>query len=390
MNSNILVTASALSDHDLLARLDTLAGKEREASVELVAHLAALDGRPALFLAQGYGSLFSYCTQALRLSEDAACNRIEAARNCRRFPLILELLASGSLTLTSVRLLGKHLTAENHESVLAKAREKSRREIDVLIAELAPRPDIPSTVRKLPCPTATRPTPIPSPLAGPGPAMTRLPSAADPGIVPSSSTLPATPRPIVQAWAPERYRVQFNIGQEAHEKLRRLQALLRREIPDGDPGAIFGRALTVLLEKVEKRKLGATDKPRSNQPVRPRTDQDRSIRPGTDKKIRKTTVHSRHILRKVQRAVWRRDAGQCAFVSASGRRCTESTFLEFHHILAYAMQGPATVANISLRCWRHNQYEAQLIFGPHGPSIVRPARPSFGLAPSGPTSTIDS
>jgi hypothetical protein len=54
------------------------------------------------------------------------------------------------------------------------------------------------------------------------------------------------------------------------------------------------------------------------------------------------------------------------------------------------MQGPPTVANISLRCWRHNQYEAELIFGPLAPSIVREARPSFGVAPSGPTSTIDS
>jgi hypothetical protein len=30
---------------------------EREASAELVAHLAALDSRPALYAAQGYGSL---------------------------------------------------------------------------------------------------------------------------------------------------------------------------------------------------------------------------------------------------------------------------------------------------------------------------------------------
>src|SRR5256885_571701 len=148
--NNILVTASALSDQDLLARLETLAGKEREASVELIAHLAALDSRPALFLAQGYGSLFSYCTQALRLSEDAACNRIETARACRRFPLILELLASGSLTLTSVRLLAKHLTTENHQSVLAKARDRSRREIEALVAEVAPRPRIPSPRRELP------------------------------------------------------------------------------------------------------------------------------------------------------------------------------------------------------------------------------------------------
>jgi hypothetical protein len=368
MNTNILVTASALSDQDLLARLETLAGKEREASVELLAHLAALDTRKMLYAARGYGSLFSYCTQALRLSEDAACNRIEAARACRRFPQILELLASGSLTLTSVRLLAPHLTPENHEAVLEKARHRTRREIEGLVAELAPRPDLPSTVRKLPCAAATPP---PS-SAEPGP-VTSVPCAEGPAIAPPAPALPANPRPIVQALAPERYRVQFTIGQETHEKLRRLQGLLRREIPDGDPGAIFDRALTVLLDKVEKGKRGAADKPRSNRLISPGTNPSRSIRPGTDDEVRKPGRASRHIPREVQREVWQRDGGRCGFVSPTGRRCTERTFLEYHHIEPYALQGPATVANISLRCWRHNQYEAELIFGPHGPSIVREA-----------------
>ena len=80
MNTNMLALASGLSDQDLLARVGALAGMEREATAELVAHLAALDDRPSLYAAGGYGSLFSYCTQALRLSEDATCNRIEAAR----------------------------------------------------------------------------------------------------------------------------------------------------------------------------------------------------------------------------------------------------------------------------------------------------------------------
>jgi hypothetical protein len=79
MTINIFTTAAALSDQDLLARLSALAGKEREATAELVAHLAALDARPAVYNAEGYSSLFSYCTGALRLAEDAACNRIEAA-----------------------------------------------------------------------------------------------------------------------------------------------------------------------------------------------------------------------------------------------------------------------------------------------------------------------
>ena len=113
----MFVLASGLSDHDLLDRIAALAGKERETSAELVAHLAALDARPSLHAARGYGSLFNYCTRALRLSEDAACNRIDAARACRRFPVILDGLASGALSLTTVRLLRPHLTPENHEAV---------------------------------------------------------------------------------------------------------------------------------------------------------------------------------------------------------------------------------------------------------------------------------
>jgi len=110
MDTNILDTAKALSDQELLARLDLLATREREASVELVAHLAALDSRSAVYAAEGCASLFSYCTEVLRLSEDAACNRIETARACRRFPQLLERLASGALSLTSARLLSRHLT----------------------------------------------------------------------------------------------------------------------------------------------------------------------------------------------------------------------------------------------------------------------------------------
>jgi hypothetical protein len=344
MKINILATAAGLSDQDLLARLSVLAGREREASVELLAHLAALDTRPAVYAAQGYGSLFSYCTQALRLSEDAACNRIEAARACRRFPVILDLLASGEMTLTSVRLLGRHLTPANHQAALAKASGRSRQQIEALVAELAPRPDAPSLVRRLP--TFTVPPPS---LATTAQTATSMPSLPPP-TPPSPPKFVPAPRPIVQATAPERYRVQFTIGPETHEKLRRIQGLLRREIPDGDPGKIFDRALTLLLKKVEKTKLGAAAKPRPYPTIRPRTDR---------------AALSRDVPRAVKRATWRRDAGQCAFVSPTGQRCSERIFLEFHHVQPYAKQGPATVANISLRCWRHNQYEAELIFGPH-------------------------
>jgi HNH endonuclease len=366
MNTNTLALASGLSDSDLLVRIVALAGKERQASVDLVAHLAVLETRPSLHASQGCGSLFTYCTEVLRLSEDAACNRIEAARACRSFPVILDHLASGAMSLTSVRLLRRHLTSENHEAVLARACGRSRREIEALVAELAPRPDVPSSVRKLP---SVAPVPAPMPVSAPTSPATRVEAAivapaprpfspppppfAPPRVVP-------TRRPIIETTSPERYRVQFTIGKESHEKLRRVQALLRREIPNGDPGAIFDRALTLLLEKVERTKLGAAKKPRPG-----------AIRPGTDRQLRTPVVPTRDVPRQVQRAVCQRDGGQCGFVSRDGHRCTERTFLEFHHIVPYAKGGLATVENISLRCRRHNQYEAELVFGARSRPVAR-------------------
>jgi len=363
MHTNILTTAAALSDDDLLARLQALARKEREASAELVAHLAVLDTRPALYAADGYGSLFGYCTQALRLSEDAACNRIEAARASRRFPYIL-LLAAGTLSLTSVRLLGRHLTPENHRAVLARAENKTRREIEGLVAELSPRPDVPTLVRRLP---AIRPETTAA--AEPFQDSTRAPAASPSPMAASAAPPRPTPRPIVEALAPERYRVQFTVGQETQEKLRRLQALLRREIPDGDAGAIFDRAISLLLEKVEREKLGKAARPRSQ----------RAIRPGTDSDAAEGVLPPRDPPNAVKRAVWARDGGRCAYVSRHGRRCEERTFLEFHHRLLHAKRGEATVDNIALRCRRHNQYEADLVFGDPG----RDARPQQALGTDG-------
>jgi hypothetical protein len=127
------------------------------------------------------------------------------------------------------------------------------------------------------------------------------------------AALPARLRPIVEATSPERYRVQFTIGKESHDKLRRVQALLRREIPDGDPGAIFDRAIALLLERVEREKLGAATKPRAP----------RAIRPGTDSQVSSGRLTSRHTPSHVKRSAWQHDGGQCAFVSKDGRRCTE-------------------------------------------------------------------
>ncbi len=342
-----------LSSRELLARVKDLAAHEREATAVLIAHLAELDRR-RLYLAEGYSSLFTYCTQVLHLSEHAAYRRIEAARVVRRLPVILERLADGSLNLTTVGLLAAHLTSENHRDLLDKVQYKRRRHVEELVAHLHPQPPVPPTVRKLPSPAVsgeTQGAPAPS-LDGPPPAAAPTPLAAPPTIAP-----PATRPTIVAPLAPQRYKVQFTASAEVYQKLRSAQELLRHQIPDGDLAAIMDRALTALLHDLARQKLAATDRPRGSSGAAP---------------------GSRHIPAEVKRAVWLRDGGRCAFVGPSGRRCAERGFLEFHHVVPHSAGGEPTTDNVQLRCRAHNQYEVQLYFGPRGAPPVRETRAHYG------------
>ena len=60
------------------------------------------------------------------------------------------MLRDGSLHLSAVAKLAPHLTPENRETLLGRAAHRSKREVEELIAEIAPRPDAVTVVRKLP------------------------------------------------------------------------------------------------------------------------------------------------------------------------------------------------------------------------------------------------
>ena len=348
MHERFLIAASRLSDEALLARLTDLARRDRFASVELIAHLAEIAARPAVHLGKGR-SLYLYCTEVLRLSEHTAYNRIGAARAARKYPAILDLLADGSVNVTTVTLLAPHLTPENHRALLEEATHRTKEEVKAIVRRLSPQPDAPTVIRKLPVALAAR-----APALVPGPVL--LPPAA--GSPPPLVLQPPAPRPVVESLAPDRYRVQVTVGKETHDKLRRLQDLLAREVPRGDPAQIIDRALTLLLKEVEKKKLGATAKPRKTRPIAP---------------------ESRHVPAEVRRAVWRRDKGRCAFASTEGTRCAATKYLEFHHVIAFAKGGPTTMGNIALRCRAHNAYEAELIFGKFDPMVARETSPAYGV-----------
>jgi len=344
VESSMKIThAFTLNDAALVSALTRLARTEREATVALIVHLAEFDSR-RLYAGLGFQSTWAYCMEVLRLSEDATCNRIETARMARKYPVVLDMLETGTLSPTTARLLAKRLTDENHEVLLAEASGKSKRQVEEILARHFPESDVRASVRKVsgavPVAVSEAPPPVLALAERVGSASTSASATAPTGPPP---LLAVAPRPIVRPLGPERYEIRFTASAETCEKLRLAQDLLGHAVPSGDLVQVFDRALNVLVEELVKRKFAATERPR---PGRGQSDD------------------SRNVPAEVKRKAFVRDGGCCGFVSPDGRRCGSKRFLEFHHLEPYGVGGKPTVDNIQLRCGVHNRYEAELFYGP--------------------------
>jgi hypothetical protein len=148
--------------------------------------------------------MFAYCTQALHLSEAEAYRRITVARAARKHPLLLTMLRDGRLHLSGIALLAPLLTPNNRDAVLARAVHRPKRELEELVPGLELVPGRVGT---------------------------------------TASVSPAAPA-AVEPLSPARYKVQFTASAELHDKLERLTALLRSQVPDVDLAAVIERAVT--------------------------------------------------------------------------------------------------------------------------------------------------
>ena len=293
---------TTIPDDELLHRLAELLRDSRCTEADLVAHIGEVDRR-RLYARSASPSMFRYCIHVLHLSEPEAYLRIVAARAARKHPVLLAMLADGRLHLSGIAKLAPHLTRENRDALLGRATHRSKRQIEELIAEICPRPDVPSLVRKLPGGMGQEPLPPPTRLPARGEdratagvvelseARGRVRADGAPadrieldlagvsasrqsagGVPPLVSLAGAeassgpelrpggvgSPRCVVEPLAPSRYKVQFTASAQLKDKLERLQALLRSEVPDGDLGAVIERAVTEKLERLEARRFAKT------------------------------------------------------------------------------------------------------------------------------------
>jgi hypothetical protein len=374
--NNVTSVLARMSESELLVHFETLVARDRRTTTRLLVAIAEIDERK-LWARHACPSMFVFCVERFHMSEQVTAKRIWAARTARRFPVILEMVERGELHLSAIHLLARHLTAANYGDVLKRAKHKSSREIERLVAELAPRPDVAARVRALPTKVADTARGVAGAssdvatgkvveatqdggAAGATPHSESV-SAPATAAVTHSESLPAAaagmrscpaqsrggPRESVAAarpisvLSPRRYKIEITVDEETHDKLRSLQDLLSRSTVGRDPAAIISRAIDSLLVETLKRKAATTDRPRQGNPP-PRT---------------------RSIPAALRRAVWQRDCGRCRYVDDRGRRCNATSNVEFHHKHPFARGGRHDADNVELRCAAHNQYQADLDFG---------------------------
>ena len=293
-----------LSNEALVQELEESIAQDGPHTARQVALIGEVERR-RLYAPAGYPSMYRYCVGKLHLSEDAAYKRIQVARVARRYPAVLAVLAAlaeGRVHLTGLNLLAAHIKALEPamvDELLAAATHKTKKDIEQLLAERFPKPDLPAQVHAIP------PAPQPGPTSEPvvevalpqlvaNTASELAPAQVGDPVTPSHVECPRPDYASIAPLAPLRYGVEFTLDQAGHDLLQQVQDLLGHEVPRGDLAEVIVRALKAYAALLEKKKHAAT---------------------------------------------------------------------ENDHILEYARGGEATFGNIRLRCRAHNRLGAERTYG---------------------------
>ena len=274
--------------------------RDRQSVAMFLVYLGEFDAQQ-LYLPEAYPSMYAYCRSALGLAHDAATRRIHAARYARRFPVLIDAIADGRIELSAVGLLGPHMNEGNAEALVALASGKSCLKIrQTLERELG---------------------------------LNRVPDGDESGNQLGSNRVPE---------GAKRMELRGLLSPDVQELLDRAHDGLSHTVAFQDSQEVLRRALTLLIEQIERERFAATDAPRE----------------------RTSHADGRYIPAEIRRAVCDRDDNQCTFVSENGHRCESRELIEYDHRIPLAKGGETTVENLRLLCRPHNQFEAKRVFGP--------------------------
>ncbi len=339
---------AALDDDTLLSTIRTLVARSNADEADLILHLGEMDER-RLYAPLGYSSMHAYCTGVLGFSQYTAFDRINVARLVRRRSGMLELLRDGKLNLTALRLLSSAMMREDCsdqecQAIAARAFGLVTEQVRELAAELAPKPAVPDSIRKVP----TRGAPPPPPPAVELPLLaTAAPQAPAPVSAVSAPPPPSPPTPPrVEPLAPDAYKVTFTADAELRQLLREAEELLSHRKDQRNLPSIVKAAVKDYVAKLKKERFGLGAKPRAARP------EAAPPKPAT-----------RHVPVAMARETVERRGLRCTFVSDDGHRCGERAFLQIEHVEGFARTGEHSPETLDVHCATHNLLAAERMFG---------------------------
>jgi HNH endonuclease len=260
----------------LAARLDELMTRERHCLAEALLHLAAFDRRRG-YLELGYESLFTYCTERLKMSKGTAYRRTTSARLIARFPAILDYLRDGRLCTTALCDLREVLSEENHRELLERASGLNEEEIKLLAATLNPKAELTDSVRRAPVRQVLviRPalfqTTLPSDPDREIPGQHATSSNLEPNAPPATASEESTagevgltwmnlpPKPSeVEPHSGERYVVRMTVSKAFMDEFRQVRNALSHVVPGGKIEDVLRECMRTTRDVCERRMRGST------------------------------------------------------------------------------------------------------------------------------------
>ncbi len=150
-----------LSDETLLKDTKRIAQTERDVITKVLHHLKEIERRK-LFSDLGYSNMMNYAIKELGYSEGSAVRRINASRLLKQMPEIEKKIIDGTLSLTNLSQASTFFKQEDiqepsrKKAVLNKLENKTSREANKTLLELAPIKPLPKESQKLVTPEFTQ------------------------------------------------------------------------------------------------------------------------------------------------------------------------------------------------------------------------------------------
>ena len=331
----MITNFTSITNEALVGTLKEFRKKENLLIADIVSYLAEVDSRK-IYRDQGYSSLFTFCTQALRYSEGAAHRRIVAARCLRSNPEVYELLKEGKVSLCALSEVAKVITPENKTEILNLSLGLPKQEAQKLAAQYQPATQPKrETIRAKKVMVAVVP-----------PRTSTVKVDRIDTLIPCVESQAPSPSPVA---VEERFSLSFEVDAECMDIIE-------------DAKRYSGKVKLSDLMKVVFKEYVNRKKPKVVAPTSVTDTPKAESKPLEDGESR-VLMPSRYISRKVKDEVRVRDHERCTFVSPEGHRCSEKIGLQFDHCDPFSYGGKNESKNLRLRCAAHNQLYAEQVFG---------------------------